>query len=116
MRLRLAVPSKEGVPIFDLHECNELSVIDVDARKMCEVQTAPFDPKDTDTMARQVEDIGIDILIAGGVRPDILDRLNLSRINLVTGVHGETVDGLAAAFLDGSLATPSHSDVHTPAE
>ena len=46
------------------------------------------------------------ILVAGGVRPEILDRLNRSHINIVTGVHGETVDGLVAAFMDGSAAPP----------
>lgn len=116
MNFRIAVPSKKGVPLFDLHECTEISIVDVYAGRIEAVQIASFDSKDPDRIARQLDEMGINILITGGIRPDILERLNRSSINLVTSAHGKTVDGLVAAFLDGSLFTPSHTDRRRPAE
>jgi predicted Fe-Mo cluster-binding NifX family protein len=116
MKFRIAVPSKAGVPIFDLHKCSEISIVDIDAGRLHPIETASVDTKDGDRLSGQLEAKGVDILVAGGVGPEILDRLNHSRINLVTGVHGKTVEGLVAAFLDGSLSTPSHTDGRMPAE
>jgi predicted Fe-Mo cluster-binding NifX family protein len=116
MKFRIAVPSKAGAPIFELHECSEVSIVDIDAGRINRIQTASIDPRDGGRLSGQLEDMGVDILVAGGVRPEILDRLNLSRINLVTGAHGKTVDGLVTSFLDGSFSIPSHIDGRKPAE
>jgi predicted Fe-Mo cluster-binding NifX family protein len=116
MRYRIAVPSKAGTPIFDMHECREVSIVDIEDGRINRIQTASLNPKDGDRMLRRLEKLGVDILVAGGVRPGILDRLNLSRINLVTGTHGKTVDELVAAFLDGALSIPSYIDGRKPVE
>jgi predicted Fe-Mo cluster-binding NifX family protein len=116
MNYRIAVPSKAGMPVFDLHECGEVSIVDVDAGRIQRIQTASVDPKDEELLPRQLEDMGVDVLIAGGIGPGTLDRLNRSHLNLVTGARGEKVEELVNAFLDGSLSIPSYTDGRRPVE
>lgn len=116
MKFRIAVPSNEGMPVFDLHECGEISIVDVDTGRIDGVQTASVDPRDPDGFSRQLEGMGVQILIAGGIRPAMLERLNRSRINLVTGARGKTVAGLVATFLGGVPPIASHIGGRRPAE
>lgn len=116
MKVRIAVPSNEGMPVFDLHECGEITIVDVDTGRIGGVLTASVDPREPDSFSRQLEGMGVHILIAGGIRPAMLDRLNRSRINLVTGVRGKTVVGLVATFLEGAPPIASHIGGRRPAE
>lgn len=116
MDFRVAVPSKAGVPVFDFHDCVEVTVVEINDGRISRMRTAPVDTKDGDLLPRQLEDMGIDILLAGGIRREVLEGLNRSRINLVTGARGKTVEGLVLDFLGEALSIASHTGGRRPAE
>ena len=117
MNVRISVPSKAGVPVFEFDECREITLADINAGQTYRMQTADIDPTDPEEVVRQLEELDVHILIVGGIPPELLKMLNRSSVNLVTGARGKSVDRMVSDFLEGPLSsTSTHSDAHTPAE
>ncbi len=114
MKYRIAVPVRDGAPVFPFLECNEIAVVEVENGQFDSIQIEALDSKAPDELARHLKNLGAEILLCGGIPVDILNRINKSSVNLVTGLTGKTVDAVITAFLERFPI--SHTDGHTPAE
>ena len=93
----------EGVPKFDFHRCDEVALVDFEGGQIEQTQRIGIDAGDPDGLARKLEEIGVNIMIAGGIRYDILNSLNRTGINIVTGAVGKTAEGMVMDFMAGTL-------------
>ncbi len=103
MKLRFAVPLKDDRPAADFHDCEAFAVIEVDNGRPLRTRIIPFPHADAQALVDAVSHIEADILIARGIRHDLLAQLNKTHANIITGADGHTAEKLVSDYLDGSL-------------
>lgn len=100
MKVALPVWEDRISPVFDV--ARHLMVVEVDGKTEVDRRLVSMEPGSQHRRVQQLVELGVDILICGGVSRTLEEVLGYHRIAAVPWVSGE-VDEVMASYLAGAL-------------
>ena len=103
--MKLVMPVWEGriSPLFDV--ARELLVIVVEEGREQNRQSVPLQEEWLPFRVRRLADLGVKVLICGGISRALADLLQTAGITVIAQIKGEP-DQVLNAYLSGNLAAP----------
>jgi ATP-binding protein involved in chromosome partitioning len=106
-RMKIAIPLAGGRLSLHFGHCEEFAVVEVDPQSKQIVgqalhQSPPHEPG---ALPRWLNELGVQVILAGGMGQRAQQLLAASGIQVVIGAPAETPEGLVAAYLRDELQT-----------
>ncbi len=117
--MRIAVPVKDGVfsPHFGRSDGFDLFVINRAGTGVTASERRSLVPgSDCHDFARCAADLGVEVVIAGGIGPGALDQLRQFGIMAVVGAHPADTRAIVADYLAGTLELSPNGCEHEDEE
>ncbi|HUT25009.1 MAG TPA: iron-sulfur cluster carrier protein MrpORP [Sumerlaeia bacterium] len=104
-RMKIAVPVADGRLTMHFGHCEEFALLDVDRQTRSILSTVRREapPHEPGLLPRWLRELGVDVVIAGGMGRRAQDLFAQNGIEVVVGADAETPEQLASAYLDGTL-------------
>lgn len=100
MKVALTVWENRVSPLFD--SASELLVADIQGRGIIKKHLEPFDYESAFSRAARLEDLGVNVLICGGISNFYANLVEARRIEIVPFATG-TVEEVLNAFINGNI-------------
>lgn len=105
MEIRFAIPILDGILATHFHRSRQASIVDVKDNQIEQVTCLDIPSLDPEEIAKWFQTMKVDVLIAGGIKQEILSAINQTGVNVRTGSEGDTAEGLVEKFLNRTLKT-----------
>ena len=105
--MKIAIPMAEGKLCMHFGHCEQFALLDVnpESKQVTGRQLLTPPPHEPGVLPRWLHQQGANVIIAGGMGQRAQALFTENGIQVVVGAPAEAPERLAAAFLDGSLAT-----------
>lgn len=100
MKVALTVWENRLSPLFD--SASELLVADIQGRGIIKKHLEPFDYESAFSRAARLDDLGVNVLICGGISNFYANLVEAHRIEIVPFATG-TVEEVLDAFMKGNI-------------
>ncbi|MFA5258037.1 MAG: NifB/NifX family molybdenum-iron cluster-binding protein [Opitutales bacterium] len=119
--MKIAIPLTNGILSAHFGHCEQFALVEIDkdSRHVLEQTLVVPPPHEPGLLPRWLHDLGVQMIIAGGMGRHALNLFAENGIAVHSGAAGESTDNLIKAFLDETLSNeaPScghdHDDGHT---
>jgi len=103
--MKIAVPVADGRLTMHFGHCEEFALLDVDRQTRSILSTVRREapPHEPGLLPRWLRELGVDVVIAGGMGRRAQDLFAQNGIEVVVGADAETPEQLASAYLDETL-------------
>lgn len=104
MKLRFVIPMMAGVSASNFEDVQGFQIIDVMENQIVNSEYVDAPPLTAEKLPEWLEEkVDAHVLITGRIDPGILDDLNRSSINVITGAPSHDPENLVFSFLNNSL-------------
>jgi predicted Fe-Mo cluster-binding NifX family protein len=112
--MKIAIPLAAGKMSDHFGHAEQFAIIEADATSKQIIKTTLLTPPphEPGVLPRWLHQQGANVIIAGGMGQRAKDLFSQSGIEIKTGRSGGTAEELAAAFLNGALASGGASCNH----
>jgi ATP-binding protein involved in chromosome partitioning len=112
--MKIAVPVADGVLCPHFGHCEQFIVVNVDEANATvdgsQAHTPP--PHEPGVLPRWLKELGVDVVIAGGMGGRAQGLFTQSGVKVVTGAPVLPAESLVKQYLDGSLSTGPNACDH----
>ena len=111
---KIAVPVEGGAVATHFGHCEEFEIFGADAETRCieSAETVPAPPHQPGLLPGWLRDLGVDVIIAGGMGRRAQDLFRDGGIEVVVGASGGTVREVVQAYLEATLTAGSNPCDH----
>jgi predicted Fe-Mo cluster-binding NifX family protein len=103
--MKIAIPTADGILCAHFGHCREFAIVHIDTEKKeiisTEMQTPP--PHEPGVLPQWLNQLGCDVIIAGGMGQRAISMFNQFGIQVVIGAPSQNPEAVVAAFLNDSL-------------
>ena len=100
--MKIAVAS-EGIMVAEhFGHCENFNIYEIENNQVIKSESVPNPGHKPGFLPNYLNDMGIDIIISGGMGSGAIDIFNEKGIRVIIGVGGETIDAVKA-YLNGEL-------------
>lgn len=105
--MRIAIPLVNGRLSLHFGHCQQFALMDVDpeARRVIAKQYVVPPPHEPGALPRWLHEHGANVIIAGGMGQRAVQLFAQNGIEVIVGASDGEPDEIAAAYLQGNLAT-----------
>jgi predicted Fe-Mo cluster-binding NifX family protein len=103
--MKFAIPLAEGKLTAHFGHCQEFAFVDVEDNKIRSKEHRVPPPHEPGVLPRWLQELGTDIVIAGGMGARALDLFAQNGIKVLTGAPSLSPEELVQQYLDNSLQT-----------
>lgn len=103
--MKFAVPLAEGVLCRHFGHCQEFAVIQIDDGQIKARERHVPPPHEPGVLPRWLSELGVNVVIAGGMGRRALDLFSQKGIKVVVGAPSDSPENLIQAYLEGRLVT-----------
>jgi predicted Fe-Mo cluster-binding NifX family protein len=102
---RIAIPVTDGLLSAHFGHCDEFDifVVDREAKKIIERETAPSPPHEPGLLPRWLADRGVNLIVAGGMGPQAQQLFARDGIDVFLGAASDDPEKLVQSYLEQSL-------------
>jgi len=103
--MKIAIPLAAGLLSPHFGQCEEFAILEVDeqTREISDKSLHPTPPHEPGALPRWLQELGADIIIAGGMGRRAERLFTQNGIAVVVGASAESPEKLVSAYLDGTL-------------
>ena len=101
--MRFAVPLAEGVLCNHFGHCQQFAILTAEGGDIIQQDFMTPPPHEPGVLPRWLQELGVDVIIAGGMGRRALDLFGQNGIKVVTGARNLPPDVLVKQYLDQSL-------------
>ncbi len=103
--MKFAMPLAQGVPCVHFGHSEQFAIVDTENGqvKTKELLTPP--PHEPGVLPRWLQELGVNVIIAGGMGQRAQDLFNQNGIRVVVGAPNEEPESLIQNYLTGALVT-----------
>lgn len=112
--MKIAIPTANGLLCSHFGHCDEFTVVQVDpaTREISYTETIPAPPHEPGMLPGWLRERGADIVIAGGMGGRAQALFEQQGVKVIVGAPVAPPSDLAAAYMNGALATGSNTCDH----
>jgi predicted Fe-Mo cluster-binding NifX family protein len=103
--MKIAIPTAEGKLNLHFGHCRAFSIVEVDdqSKKVVGSEEIPAPKHEPGVLPRFLGDIGVHVIIAGGMGMSAQNLFNAQGIEVVIGAPSKTPEELVTDYLAGTL-------------
>ena len=103
--MKFAIPLAEGKLTAHFGHCKEFAVIDVEENQIENKEILVPPPHEPGVLPGWLHEMGVNVIIAGGMGHKAIDLFRQNGINVITGAPSLEPEALIASYLDKTLVT-----------
>jgi len=103
--MKFAVPLAEGKLTAHFGHCQEFALINVEGKEIKNKEIHVPPPHEPGVLPRWLDEMGANIVIAGGMGHRAIDLFNQAGIRVITGAPVEEPETLVKNYLSSTLLT-----------
>ena len=103
--MKFAIPLAEGRLTAHFGHCKEFAVIDVEDKKIVKKEILEPPPHEPGVLPKWLNELGTNIVIAGGMGQRAIGLFDQAGINVITGAPLLEPEDLVKSYLDNELVT-----------
>jgi predicted Fe-Mo cluster-binding NifX family protein len=100
--MKIAVASDEGMVAGHFGHCEAFTIFTTEGNSIIKKETIPNPGHKPGFLPNFLNDLGVEVIIAGGMGGGAVDIFNQKQIEVVMGASGE-IDTVVAEYLKGNL-------------
>lgn len=103
--MRFAIPLANGLLCNHFGHCQEFAILDTDGARILEKKLIPPPPHEPGVIPRWLRDLGVQVVIAGGMGARAMGMFRQMGIEVITGAPVESPETLVENYVNGTLQT-----------
>ncbi|NQT86667.1 ATPase [bacterium] len=110
--MKIAIPTANGKLCAHFGHCETFTVFDVEGDQILSSEALEPPPHEPGVLPRWLHELGVDVVIAGGMGGRAQGIFGQHGIEVVTGAQAQDPSQAAQAYLDGALVTGENACDH----
>ncbi len=110
--MKFAIPVTKGILTMHFGHAKEFVIMDVDENEIKHKQVLKPPPHAPGVLPKWLNELGVDIIIAGGMGASAIQLFNECGIRLITGAPTIEPEKLVQNYLDGTLLSSFNACDH----
>jgi len=106
--MKFAIPLAEGKLTAHFGHCQEFAIIEVADKQIVKKEILQPPPHEPGVLPKWLNDMGTNVVIAGGMGQRAIGLFGQNGINVITGAPSLEPEELVKSYLDDSLVTGSN--------
>ena len=103
--MKFAIPIAEGKLTAHFGHCQEFALIDVEQNEIKKKEMLTPPPHEPGVLPRWLNEMGADVIIAGGMGQRAIGLFQENNIKVITGAPAQEPESLVTSYLAGNLVT-----------
>lgn len=103
--MKIAIPTADGKLCSHFGHCETFTVVTVEDGAVKTTEALKPPPHEPGVLPRWLKQLGVNVVIAGGMGPSAQQFLSQFGIQVVVGAQPDDPANIVRAFLDGSLVS-----------
>lgn len=101
--MKFAIPLAEGVLCTHFGHCKQFAIVRTEEGQIKSKEFVIPPPHEPGVLPRWLQELGVDVVIAGGMGQRAQDHFNQKGIRVVVGVSSDTPKSVIQNYLEGTL-------------
>ena len=110
--MKFAVPLAEGKLTLHFGHCQEFAIIEVKEEKIVNKELLVPPPHEPGVLPKWLHDMGVNVVIAGGMGHRAIDLFHQAGIEVITGAEVAAPETLVKHYLNKTLVTGENACSH----
>jgi len=110
--IKFAIPLADGKLCAHFGHCQQFAIIDMQNGKITRMSGETPPPHEPGVLPRWLQEMGVKVVIAGGMGMRAQQLFNQNGITVVTGAPGNTPESLVRQYTAGTLETGPNACDH----
>lgn len=103
--MKFAIPLANGKLTAHFGHCKEFAIVNVEGNEIKEKEILEPPPHEPGVLPKWLHDLGVNVVIAGGMGQRAVSLFGENNINVITGAPTQTPEELVRSYLDNTLVT-----------